>query len=52
MHSGSSNIKFTPSSDANDVIDNLFRSIRSRCQEKLETSMKGSDFTFDSVQLM
>ena len=52
MHSDSSNTKFTPYSDANDVIDNLFKSLRSRYQGKLETSMKRSDFTFDSVQLM
>ena len=37
MHSDSSNIKFTPYSDANGVIDNLFKSVRSRYQGKLET---------------
>ena len=49
MHSNSGNIKFTPYSDANDVIEKLFKSHHSRDQE---TSMKGSDFIFDSVQLM
>ena len=38
MHSSSGNIKFTPSSDANDVIDNLFKSLHSRYQENLEKS--------------
>ena len=52
MHSSSSNIKFTPYSDANDFIDELFKSLHSRYQENLETSMRGSDFIFDSVQLM
>ena len=52
MHSNSGNIKFTPYSDANDIIEKLFKSLRSRYQENLETSMKGSDFIFDSVQLM
>ena len=49
MHSNSGNIKFTPYSDANDVTEKLFKSLRSRYQESLETSMKGTDFVFDSV---
>ena len=52
MHSRSDNIKCTAYSDANDVIDKLFKSLRSMYQENLETSMKGSDFIFNSVQLM
>ena len=51
MHSNSGNIKSTPYSDKNDVIEKLFKSLRSRYQENLETSMKESDFIFDSVQL-
>ena len=51
MHSNNGNIKFTPYGDAN-VTDKLFKSLRSRYQENLETSMKGSDFIFDSVQLI
>ena len=51
MDSKSGNIKFTPYSDANDVIEKLFTSLRSKYQDNLETSMKGSDFIFDSVQL-
>ena len=47
-----SNIKFTPYSDPNDVIDKLLKSLHSRYQENLETSMKRSDFIFDSVQLL
>ena len=49
IHSSSSNIKFTPYSDANDVIDKLFQSLLSKYQENLETSMKGTDFIFDSA---
>ena len=49
MHSMSNNIKFTPYSNPNEVIDEIFESLRSRYQGNLETSMKGSDFTFDSV---
>ena len=52
MHSNSGEIKFTPYSDANDVIEKLLKSLRSSYQENLETSMKGSDFISDSVQLM
>ena len=51
-HSSSCNIKLTPYGDANDVIDKHFKSLCSRCKENLETSMKGSGFIFDSVQLM
>ena len=52
MHSNSSNIKFAPYSNANDVIGKRFMSFRSRYQENVETSMKGSSFILDSVQLM
>ena len=52
MHSNSGNIKFTPYSDANDVIEKRFNSLRSRYQENLETSIKGSDFISDSLQLI
>ena len=51
MDSNNTKIKFTPYSDANDVIDKPFKSLCSTCQENLETSIKGSDFIFDSVQL-
>ena len=36
----------------NEVVDELFDSLRSRYQRDLETSMRGSNFIFDSVQLM
>ena len=52
MHSNSGNIKISPYSDANDVIEKLFKSLLSKYQDNLETSMKGSYFIFDSVQLM
>ena len=52
MHSRSNNIKFTSYSDANEAVNELFESLRSRYQRNLETSMRGNDFIFDSVQLM
>ena len=52
MHSRSDNIKFTPYNDANENVDELFDSLRSRYQGNLEASMRGSDFIFDPVQLV
>ena len=52
MHSSSGNIKFTPYGDADDVIDELFESLRSKYQLNLEISMRRSDFISNSVQLM
>ena len=52
MHSSSDYIKFTTYSDANDIVEILFNSLSSKYQDGLETSMKRSDFIFDSVQLM
>ena len=52
IYSSSDNIKFTSYSVANKVIDELFESLWSRYQVNFETSMRGSDFIFDSVQLM
>ena len=51
MHSRHNNIKFTSYNDVDEVVDELFDSLRSRYQGNLETSRRGSDFIFDSVQL-
>ena len=52
MHSTSENIKFAPYNDTNEVVNKLFEPLRSKYQDNLETSIKISNFTFDSVQLM
>ena len=52
MHSWSDYIKVTSYNDANEVVDELFDSLYSRYPKNLETSMRGSDFIFDSFQLM
>ena len=52
MHSTSDNIKFTPYSDAIEVVDKMFVLLGSKYQVNLETSMRGKDFIFDTVQLM
>ena len=51
-HLKSNNIKFTSNNDANEVVDELYEPLGSRYQNNLETLMRGSDFNFDSVQLM
>ena len=43
---------FTPYNDANEVVDELFESLRSRYQGNLRTSKEWREFIFDSVQLM
>ena len=52
MDSKSNNIKLTFYNDANEVVDKLFNSVRSRYQDNLETSIRGSEFIFDSVHLI
>ena len=49
MHPKSNNVKCASYNDANEVVDELFDSIRLRYQGNLETSMRGSDFIFDSA---
>ena len=52
MHSTSDGVNFTPYNDANEVVSELFDSLRSKYRDNLKTSMRGSDFIFDSVQSM
>ena len=52
MHSKSDNIEFMSYDNANEVVDELFEPLFSRYQICLETSMKGNDFIFDSVQVI
>ena len=41
-----------PYDNANEVVDELFKSLLSRYQIVLETSMGVSNFIFDSIQLL
>ena len=52
MHSRSDNINFKSCNDANEFVDELFESLRSRYQRYLETSMRARDFIFDSVHIL
>ena len=50
----SNNIKLTSYNDVNDVnevVNELFESLLSRYENNLETSMRGSEFIFDSLHL-
>ena len=51
MHSRSYNVKFMSYNDVNKIVHGLFDSLRSRDQGNLETSMRESDFIFDSVEM-
>ena len=50
MHLRNGNMEFMSYDNVNEVVDELFESLISRYQIGLETSMRGSDFIFDSVQ--
>ena len=52
IHPSSDNIKFASYSEVNYVTEKPFKSLRSKYQDGLETSVKGSDFIFDLVQPM
>ena len=52
MYSNSENRELTSYNGTNQVANEFFEPLLSRYQGNLETSMRGSDFIFDSVQLM
>ena len=52
MHTKSDNIEILMGSETNDVINELFESFLKKYQEGLETKMKGSEFVFESVDLL
>ena len=52
MHPKSNNKEFMSYDNANEVANKLFESFLSRYQIDLETSIRGSDFIFNSVQLL
>ena len=51
MHSKNENIEIMINDEADEVIKELFDSLKNRYQNNLE-SMKGSDFDFDYVHLL
>ena len=52
MLTKSNNVEIMIGSEKNEIIKELFKSLLQRYQEGLEESMKGSDFTFDSVDAL
>ena len=52
MHSRSDNIEIIIKFKADEIIVELFKSLLSRYQIGLDTSIKGSDFIFDCVLLL
>ena len=48
-HTKSGNIKIIMASEANEITGELFKWFLQRYQERLEESMKESEFVFDSV---
>ena len=52
MHSKSDNIKFVSYNYANEVVKELFDSLKLRYQNNSKTPMIESEFIFDSVQLI
>ena len=51
MHTKSNNIEIMMGTEIDDIIKEL-KSLLQKYQERLEESMKGSDFVFDSVDLL
>ena len=51
MHSKSDNIEIMINDEADEVIEELFQSLKNGYQNNLE-SMKGSEFVFDYIQLL
>ena len=52
INSKSDNIEITMGNEADDIVKKLFESFEKRYQEGLETKMKGSQFVFESVDLL
>ena len=52
MHTRSNNVEIMVGSETNEIIMNLFKSFLQKYQEKLEESMTGSEFVYDSVDVL
>ena len=52
MHKKSDNIEIMMCSETDVIIDEFFKSLLQKYQEGLEESMRGSEFIFDSVDLL
>ena len=52
MHTKSDNIEIMMGSEADDIIKELFESLLQKIQKELKEKMRGSEFVFDSLDLL
>ena len=52
MHTKSHNIEIMMGSETDDIIKELFESLLQKIQKELKEKMRGSEFVFDSVDLL
>ena len=52
MHTKSNNVEIMVDSEIDEIIKDLFESFLQKYQEGLEESMKGSEFVYDSVDVL
>ena len=52
MHARSDNVEIMMGSETDEVIEELFKSLRQRYKKKLEKAIKGSEFIFDGVNAL
>ena len=52
MHTKSNNVEIMIGSKINEIIKDLFQSFFQKLQEGLEESMRGSEFVYDSVDVL
>ena len=52
MHTKSNNVEIMIGSETNEIIKDLFKSFLQKYQEGLEESMRGSEFVYDSVDVL
>ena len=52
MHTKSNDIEIMISSETDEIIEELFKSLLQRYQEGTEKSQKGSEFVYNSVNLL
>ena len=52
MHTKGNNVEIMIGSETDETIEDLFESFLQKCQERLEESMRGSEFVYDSVDVL
>ena len=52
MHTRSNNVEIIVGSETNEIIKHLFESFLQKYQEGLEESMRGSEFVYDSFDVL